>query len=768
MSKAELVLKIEKVNKYFNSRSGKAWVLKNLDLEIEQGEFVVLFGPSGCGKSTLLHICMGLEPMTSGNVQFLGQNIALMSDDELAEFRKNNVGIVYQQSNWLQSADVLTNVAFPLMLKGFRRDESMQKARESLELVGMTDWLSYFPSELSSGQQQKVGLARCLVSEPSVIIADEPTGNMDYKSSLDLIELFQKLSQEGTTILMVTHNLANLNYADKIVQMFDGQIIKTINPSSFSDKEVQETLTSKVDTRNTVKEIAVNSVLNTVIQPRNNRRSSLKGVLVYLVSAIKILLLILSYFVDSILFRAFKSKLMPSTLLEGYSSFSRGIYSSIEKIDKQEKNSIRFSDIAKLSLGNLITKKSRSLVTIGGVAVGIAFTVLLISIGYGLENLVVSQVASLEELNQVDVAPTVSSNIFLTDTTIENISNLEGVADVLPIVSVAGIVKIDGFQTETVVYGVGTNHLSSIGNEPDTGVFFLDDEEQILFADNQVDPESEVDPLNPQTRIVDLGFESRSQAVINTPILELIGLSAQEAVGKAIDIEFIVTSNLIDNSTQIKSTGKKYEIIGVINEGENPAMYIPINDLEPLGINKYSQFKVLLNDEDSSVRVRMNIEALGFKTTSILDTVVQIESFFTSLRIVFAFLGAIALFVGSLGMFNTLTVSLLERTREVGLMKAIGMKSGEVRELFLAESILMGIGGGVVGVLGGIIIGIIISSIISIISITRGGSYLSVTYVPVGTVISIILLSCLIGIITGIYPARRATRISALNALRYE
>lgn len=175
-----------------------------------------------------------------------------------------------------------------------------------------------------------------------------------------------------------------------------------------------------------------------------------------------------------------------------------------------------------------------------------------------------------------------------------------------------------------------------------------------------------------------------------------------------------------------------------------------------MGISNYSQVKIVIDNKDNLEIVRRQVATLGFTSSSVADTASQINSLFSTVRMALALLGTIALIVAALGMFNTLTVSLLERTREVGLMKAMGMKSEEVKELFLTESMIMGFFGGIIGIL------------LSVLAITKGAGFIDVSYIPLPFIIFIILTSFIVGLLTGIYPARRATKISALNALRYE
>lgn len=220
------VIQVQNVSKSFHVGKQDVPVLKNISFAVNPNDFCVIFGPSGCGKSTLLHTILGLEAPSTGTCLFLAKNLYEgMDEDQRSDFRKNHVGMVYQQPNWIKSLTVLENVAFPLILMGKPKSESLDKAHTMLEVMGMGEWSSYAPTELSSGQQQKVALARALVTNPEVIIADEPTGNLDFESGQELMQLLVKLNKEQEkTILMVTHDLEYLKYAKTVVKMFNGAI----------------------------------------------------------------------------------------------------------------------------------------------------------------------------------------------------------------------------------------------------------------------------------------------------------------------------------------------------------------------------------------------------------------------------------------------------------------------------------------------------------------------------------------------------------------
>ena len=272
-----------------------------------------------------------------------------------------------------------------------------------------------------------------------------------------------------------------------------------------------------------------------------------------------------------------------------------------------------------------------------------------------------------------------------------------------------------------------------------------------------------------KTKIVVLPPSAKKEAVVNRTMLKVLGIDEGNAVGEKFNTSFVVTGDLLfDGGDKIESEFAEYVIVGVIPGDKTPVFYVPFVDLRSLGIANYSQVTVVLTSQKEVSDVRGKIEAMGFATSSVVDTVKQINSLFATVRIILALLGTVALSVAALGMFNTLTVSLLERTREVGLMKAMGMRSSEVRELFLTESMIMGFFGGVIGIIIGFIGGKLVSLILSAFALFKGVGFVNVSHIPALFVFLILFLALIVGIGTGIYPAKRATKISALDALRYE
>lgn len=229
----EIILKTENVKMDFNVGGQIVPVLKGISLNIKRGDFAVIFGPSGCGKSTLLHCILGMEKPTSGKVIIDGADLTTMTEDEIVTFRKTRIGIVFQQSIWIKSLNVIENVSFPNILKGMKVEEAQKLALQNLTEVKLGDWADHHPSSLSSGQQQRVSLARALTLDPLIIVADEPTGNLDTVAGDELINMLVKLNKEkGKTIIMVTHDLEYLKFATKLFHIIDGLLVE-----EFGNKE---------------------------------------------------------------------------------------------------------------------------------------------------------------------------------------------------------------------------------------------------------------------------------------------------------------------------------------------------------------------------------------------------------------------------------------------------------------------------------------------------------------------------------------------------
>jgi len=625
------------------------------------------------------------------------------------------------------------------------------------------------------------------------------------------------------------------------------------------------------------------------------------------------------------------------------------------RIDGKREGDVSRVYLIELALRNIKTKKTRAIVTIGGVAVGVAAIVFLVSLGYGLEKLVISRVARLEELKMVDIGLGVATSVKMNDEVVEKLGKIVGVEEVIPVVSNVSKVNFNNSVTDLMAMGVDERYLKSVDAKIIAGEQFKNKEaiseikdtlsgevagatiekisgiigdkvnnsvvrfnvkegeeawvwkecdreseflgittrvegglvgEEIwgenyyvkkmpkMYVDNQgkevskwmramvpmwkevgeelvpvldgsnqkwelgcviardlyLIPEkiegyksldqylsgqaaeiaegevlgvtteatgaaSEASPSADlfetvvatdsagvewiEMKKIDNGVDREKrieyqqkpvgEAYVSSGMMKLWGLSKDKAVGQVFKVTQIIPDGLIPGTSgKIMSEEVDYKVAGVVDDDNSNYFYYQIGDAKLLGVKNYSQIKLLAKAKEGIADIRKEVETMGLKTSSTLDTVSEIEKLFGTLRLLLGFLGMIALAVAALGMFNTMTVSLLERTREVGVMKAMGMLSDDVKELFLAESMIMGVGGGLFGLVLGWLMGIVLSLILTSISVVKGQGVISVSCVPWFLAVFIMLVSTFVGMITGWYPSKRARQISALNALRYE
>ena len=218
------LLEIKNIKRDFRLGSEKLHVLKGINLSIEKGEYVALMGPSGSGKSTLMNILGCLDTPTSGEYILNGKDVSKMSDSELADIRNKEIGFVFQTFNLMPRTTALDNVALPMVYAGVKKEKRHERAKEVLKLVGLDNRMLHKPNELSGGQRQRVAVARALVNHPSIILADEPTGNLDSKTSYEIMNLFDEIYQKGNTVILVTHEEDIAQYAKRIIRLKDGLI----------------------------------------------------------------------------------------------------------------------------------------------------------------------------------------------------------------------------------------------------------------------------------------------------------------------------------------------------------------------------------------------------------------------------------------------------------------------------------------------------------------------------------------------------------------
>ena len=222
------MIKLDNIKKVFRTDDVETWALQNVSLEVKEGEFVAIMGPSGCGKSTLLNILGLIDNPTEGTYLLNGTDVSRVQENERTELRKGTIGFVFQSFNLIEELNVVENIELPLLYMGIPRSERRRRVNEIMERVGIAHRAKHFPCQLSGGQQQRVAIARAVIPSPKIILADEPTGNLDSHNGREVMDLLAELHREGTTIIMVTHSQHDANYADRIVNLFDGEVVSQV------------------------------------------------------------------------------------------------------------------------------------------------------------------------------------------------------------------------------------------------------------------------------------------------------------------------------------------------------------------------------------------------------------------------------------------------------------------------------------------------------------------------------------------------------------
>ena len=236
--KREVVIRVRDLYKVYRMGDTKVYALNGVDLDIRRGEFCAITGPSGSGKSTLLNMLAGLEHPSKGEIVIAGKHIEKLNEKQLVTFRRERVGFIFQSYNLIATMDAVENVALPLSFRGMGKAKRAKRAKEYLKLVGLERFMTHMPNQMSGGQQQRVGIARALAVDPQIIFADEPTGNLDSKTTLEVLKLMQTIVRErNQTLVMVTHDNNLATYADRIIKIIDGKIVSIEENHKEADLE---------------------------------------------------------------------------------------------------------------------------------------------------------------------------------------------------------------------------------------------------------------------------------------------------------------------------------------------------------------------------------------------------------------------------------------------------------------------------------------------------------------------------------------------------
>jgi len=393
--------------------------------------------------------------------------------------------------------------------------------------------------------------------------------------------------------------------------------------------------------------------------------------------------------------------------------------------------------LIKLGIKNLLAHRMRTVLTLSGVIIGISAVVFLVSFGSGIQKLVTDQISGGNAFQLIDVGTGNSQIVKLDEATISKIAAINGVSSVKTITNLGAKIKKNDNSMDTTLFATDSVYIGWLGKKVRYGDFVDENDNNGIL--------------------------------VNSSLAEfLVGADQNSAIDQKSVFDVLIPKELSPTGEAITVSGKEYTIKGIIKDDSSPSAYLNTKVSTDLGVNLYSQAKVYVSNQSEVSEIRKKIEAFGLKTEYVGDTVNQVQQVFSIFKIILGSFGFIALLVALLGMFNTLTISLLERMKEVALMKILGMRKKEIRSIFMFEALFLGVTGGIIGIIWGVILGKIVNIIFNSFAIRSGADGVTVFYYPFSLILLIFSISIIVGLVTGIYPARRAEKVDALDILRYE
>lgn len=665
-------VQLEKVSRIYRQSNQEFVVLKEVTFDLQRGSFVVILGPSGSGKSTLLHLLGGMDRPSSGLVKVDGADISKWKSDQLSQYRRTKVGFVFQSYNLLASQSALENVTLPLLASSVAKSDQHSKAMELLKRVGLEEKANLKINQLSGGQAQRVAIARALAANPDIILADEPTGNLDSASGQQIMTLLASLVRdEGRLVIVVTHNEEFIPLADRVIRLRDGQIQSDEAKANMVPVEKHTT--------------------------------------------------------------------------DAHSGKSR---------------SIRVLSLFNLARKAITTRLARSILTSLGVAIGVTMMVLLIGIGAGIKANVVKGISSLGPLTMIHVTPKVASNSFgppgstalgtqvsspITSKTLSTLSHLSNVRGAY----------------------VAATYFATIGSKSNSG-------QSLVLTGLAPKNLWSIKGILPKLKAGH--FPNGSQGVV---------------------IPLSLAKSLVPTSSKVSSLlGQKINIRATFQPGSfGPSGITPtpsytqtmiIRGFSSSGSSGYISYssamswaKIFANDSKtlhypgvnvitktlSSVRPLVKkITNMGYNVVSLDTTLKSISTAFSFLEAGLGALGGIALVVAGLMIGVVMSMSVLEKKREIGILRAIGIRRKDVSRLFLSQAFIIGLFGGVVGVIVADGAGSIINAIVQNFSHSKA----SIFGLPWWLILLGIALGAGSSVLAGLIPARRAASLNPVDALHQE